>query len=313
MCSGLNNQCIESTHVLDIVVSFKKDFLEYSSAFPVRIAEDSEVLGLKTIKDLNLVKILSELFQNLDQIKQHVLPQPISKRFQKSITDGLATNTVHLLHAEADPVISDTPQHNSDIQNAPPVITSLEGIEPSDADSRWQDDLVARGACASKTCTASCGCPTSLAAAATQLVLDEFTVHPTVEAAVLSSPPRQSDLGLTTDRSPEVALPTPSSKAPAHTRGLIAALLREREELPEVQPFEPEEIDYESKDIVAPFQDNPTQDKTYLIDLIQIDGTPEQIARIKAICVKHIKLFNNRLGPEPARIPPFGLPLRDPG
>ena len=49
----------------------------------------------------------------------------------------------------------------------------------------------------------------------------------------------------------------------------------------------------------------------YLIDLIQIDGTPEQIAIIKAICVKHIKLFNNKLGPEHAQISPFGLPVRD--
>ena len=50
----------------------------------------------------------------------------------------------------------------------------------------------------------------------------------------------------------------------------------------------------------------------YLIDLMQIDGTPQQIAIIKAIYVKHIKLFNNKLGPEPARIPRFGLPVRDP-
>ena len=244
-----------------LVVSFKKDFLKYTFALPVRIAEDSEVdliLGLITIKDLNPVKILPEFFQNLDHIIQNVIPQPILKRFQKSITDGLATNTVHLLRAEADHVITDTPQNNSDVQNIPPVITSLDGIKLSDADSRWQDDLMARGACASKTCTASCGCPTSLAAAAAQLVLDEFTVHPTVEAAVLLSPPRQGDLGLTTDRSPEVATPTPSSKAPAQTRCLVAALLREREELPEVQPFGPEEIDYNSKDTFAPFQDNPT-------------------------------------------------------
>ena len=82
------------------------------------------------------------------------------------------------------------------------------------------------------------------------------------------SPPQQNDLGVTTDRSPELATPTLSSKAPAQTRGLVAALLREREELPEVQPFGPEEIDYKSKDTCAPFQDNPTEDKMYLIDLI---------------------------------------------
>ena len=94
MCSGLNSQCIESTHVLDIVVSFKKDFLQYTLALPVRIAEDSKVdliLGLKTIKDLNLVNILPEFFQNLDQIKQDVLPQPMSKQLKK-IENGRSRN-----------------------------------------------------------------------------------------------------------------------------------------------------------------------------------------------------------------------------
>ena len=55
--------------MLDTVASFKKDFLQYTIALPVRIAEDSKVdriLGLKTIKDLNLVKVLPEFFQNLD-------------------------------------------------------------------------------------------------------------------------------------------------------------------------------------------------------------------------------------------------------
>ena len=53
MCSGLNNQCIKSTAVLDIV-SFNKNNLKYSFSLPVRIAEDSKVdsiLGLETIKN----------------------------------------------------------------------------------------------------------------------------------------------------------------------------------------------------------------------------------------------------------------------
>ena len=97
MCSDLNNQCIESTHVLDIVVSFKKNSLEYTFALPVRIAEDSKVdliLGLGTIKDLNLVKIIPDFFQSLDQIDTQVQPTHRSKRFQKSKTDGLATRSV---------------------------------------------------------------------------------------------------------------------------------------------------------------------------------------------------------------------------
>ena len=111
-----------------------------------------------------------------------------------------------LLEAESDTVTSITDPH------LPPVITSLEWTKPSDADSRWQDDLVARGACTSKTCTTSCGCLTSLTAAAATLDSGEFTLHPTVEAAVFLSPPREGDLGLTTDRSPEVATPTRSEE-----------------------------------------------------------------------------------------------------
>ena len=266
-----------------------------SFSLPVRIAEDSKVdliLGLETIKKLNLVKIIPEFFQNPENIENrkitHIAP---SQRLNQST--NMVLNHVDvplLLRAE-----SNTVENKTLHETLPPVISSLEGIKPLDANSRWQDNMVTRGACTSKTCTISCVCPTSLAAAVARLDSDEFTVHPTVEAAILLPPPRQNYLGVTTERSPELATPTPSSKSPAQTRGLVAALLREREELPEVQPFGPEEIDYKSKDTFAPFQDNPTEDKMYLIDLIQIDGTPEQIAIIKAICVKHIKLFNNKL------------------
>ena len=38
MCSGLNNQCIESTCVLDIIVSFKKNSLKHTFSLSVRIA-----------------------------------------------------------------------------------------------------------------------------------------------------------------------------------------------------------------------------------------------------------------------------------
>ena len=72
MCSGLNNQCIESTSVLDIVVSFNKNNLKHTFSLPVRIAEDSKVdsiLGLETTKKLNLVKIIPEFFQNPENIE----------------------------------------------------------------------------------------------------------------------------------------------------------------------------------------------------------------------------------------------------
>ena len=48
---------------------------------------------------------------------------------------------------------------------------------------------------------------------------------------------------------------------------------------------------------------------TDIIELIHIESTHDEIAQTRAICVKHIVLFKNELGPEVARIPPFGLPL----
>jgi hypothetical protein len=119
--------------------------------------------------------------------------------------------------------------------------------------------------------------------------------------------PRLNGSGVKTRRRRRVATPAPSSITPTETRGIAAALLREEDEdLPEVRPFRDKEgIDYKSKDSFAPFQDNPDDDQMYLIDLIHIDGTPTEIADIKAICVKHKSLFKNELGPEPARIPPF--------
>ena len=84
MCSGLNNQCVESTTVLDIVVSFKKDSFKYTFKLHVRIADESEVdliLGLETIKNINLVKVIPEFFQNKDKITpSETIPSPWKKR-----------------------------------------------------------------------------------------------------------------------------------------------------------------------------------------------------------------------------------------
>ena len=130
------------------------------------------------------------------------------------------------------------------------------------------------------------------------------------DVAVPMLPPlRQSGLGLNADRVPELANPVSSPKTSVQTRGYVAAQLREREnssQREKAQPFGPNGIDYKSKDTFAPFQDITDKDETYLVDLIQIAGTPAQVAKIRAICLKRKKLFKNGLGPEPARIPPFG-------
>ena len=131
----------------------------------MRIAEDSKVdliLGLQTIKKLNLVKLIPEFFQNPENIATDKNMTHMSKIQRLNQSTNMVINQVDvplLIEAESDTVTSTTNP------TLPSVITSLEGTKPSDANSRWQDNLVARGACTSKTCTTSCGCPTSLAAA----------------------------------------------------------------------------------------------------------------------------------------------------
>ena len=144
-------------------------------------------------------------------------------------------------------------------------------------------------------------------AAAKELDSVESALLPKDVAVPMLPSLRQSCLGLNADRVPELANPVSSPKTSVQTRGYVAAQLREREDSSEAQPFGPEGLDYKSKDTFAPFQDITDKDETYLVDLMQIAGTPAQVAKIRAICLKRKKLFKNELGPEPARIPPFGL------
>ena len=143
MCSGLDATCIESTEVLDIVVSFNKNDFEYKVFLSCRIAESSEVdliIGLKTIKDLNLVKILPEFFQHQDQIDQD---NSLDKEKRKSDAQGVEiqhlTKRVKLLQAEVDIAKNslltnelDLPQAESEIINNFNTITPSLNLQQAD-------------------------------------------------------------------------------------------------------------------------------------------------------------------------------------
>ena len=113
-----------------------------------------------------MVKIIPEFFQNPENIENEKITQKSTKQRLNQSTNMVLNHAEVplLLQAESNTVANKTLR-----KILPLVMTSLKGTKPSDADSRWQDDMVARGACTSKTCTTSCGCPTSLAAAAARL------------------------------------------------------------------------------------------------------------------------------------------------
>ena len=109
------------------------------------------------------------------------------------------------------------------------------------------------------------------------------------------------------DSAPGVIALMPTESAPAQTPRTVAALIQEIEQLREVKDFGDEGIDYDKKDMFAPFRKSPIGDKNDLIDKITICGTPEQQSRIKALCVKYKHIFSDELDSQPAKIPPFDL------
>ena len=103
----------------------------------MRIAEDPKVdliLGLQTIKKVNLVKVIPEFFQNSENIVTEKNMTHMSKIQRLDQSKTMVINQMDvplLLEAESDTVTSITDP------TLPPVITSLEGTKPLDADSRW--------------------------------------------------------------------------------------------------------------------------------------------------------------------------------
>jgi hypothetical protein len=231
MCSGLNNECVKSTKVLDIVVSFKKNRFKYTFQLPVRIAEDSNIdliLGLDTIKKLSLVKIVPEFFQNMDQIVHtDAIPSPwvqtttastdeVQLTIPSTTSGELIRKSTTLLQAEEEivhmdivltdvsedsPRPSGVPQPGSTLDitpvdnhilSLPPAIYDSEGLKPSAAHNRWQDNLAVGGACTKPGCTSSCGCPKVSIAAAMEVPSGESSLLSTVVSTPMLAHPRQS-------------------------------------------------------------------------------------------------------------------------
>ena len=188
ICSGLDNKSIESKSVLDIVVSFKKDSLKYIFSLPVRIAEDSEIdliIGINTIRNLNLVKVMPEFFGH----KNHTDPWT-------RIENSMVLTTNNLL----DTIPSTAVQE-------PPVNNYLDGKKPSNTDNLRQGDMVSGDACTHKNCTSTDGC-SHMGVAATDPVQDGFVLQVCEKSTTHLTSPRQDGLELTLDREKEVAIQT---------------------------------------------------------------------------------------------------------
>ena len=103
----------------------------------------------------------------------------------------------------------------------------------------------------------------------------------------------------------EIATPTTIVLAPAQTDRSVAALLQEPEQLLGVDNYGDEEIDYNLKDMFAPFRapkgtDDPVAE-------ITIEGSPKLQEKIKELCYVYKEIFSDKLDSRPASLTPFEL------
>ena len=115
----------------------------------------------------------------------------------------------------------------------PPVNNDLDGGNPSNTDNLRQGDVVSGGACTHKNCTSTIGCSHIRVAAATDPVQDGSVLQVCEKSTTHLTSPLQDDLELTLDREKKVAIQISPSITPPQTYGFVAALLREKEYLPE--------------------------------------------------------------------------------
>ena len=111
---------------------------------------------------------------------------------------------------------------------------------------------------------------------------------PLIERAVLITPPT-------------------TGTVPTQTTRPLAALLQQSEQLLKFDDFGNENIDYNKKDMFAPFRKDPQDDTGNLLDKIIISGSTEQQKRIRELCEKYRHIFKDELDATPATLTPFEL------
>ena len=266
VCSGLDNNCLESNVMLDITLEFDANDRTYKIDIPVRISNDSPlgcILGIDTIKKHNIVQTIPHFFLSEEAIIQ------LRKRL------GLEANKKQKLN---------------DINSEDPLQD-----KPTDASRTHK-------------CTTNCNECTSVGEEILPDIVEPVRVN-TTQAIIAPKPKivrnvRFDETPL--ERSEEVIILPTTESAPAQTPRLVAALIREVEQLTEDPDFGDEGIDHDRKDTFAPFRSEPKGESNTL-DKITICGTPEQQERIRALCVKYKQIFKDELDATPAKIKPFDL------
>ena len=271
VCSGLDNTCTHSAVVLDITVEFTAGGITHQIPMSVRISENSPlglIIGINTIKKYNVVKTLPHFFFSSETIA----------------AQQLDTNTAAVL-----------PKKRDSEEAGNKVLPTSKACH---------------GDCCKQRCTTEPDERTSAGAMYNlpDIVIPLRTSVKQVAAAPKQPTARRVRFNDTPLESQEGLAPLPTLEfAPTQTSGPVAALIQEIEQLHGDDEFGDEGIDYDKKDMFAPFRSTPKGDGDNILGLITISGSPEQKLRIRAICEKYKHIFSDQLDASPAKIPPFEL------
>ena len=269
VCSGLDNKCLESNVVLDVTIEFDDvGAVTHEINIPVRLSNDSP-LGC---------------IIGMDTIKKDNIGLLVPNFFLSD--EAIAILRSHL-----------------ELRDKRKIQKTL--IETEEPHTGTPQDLCRTNRCTTeyRECTPD-GDPILPVIVTPVCHATNPTTNapqqPVVRSVHFDDTPLVIPLGLIT--------PTVTEFAPAQTPRPVAALIREVEQLHEVDEFGDEGIDYDKKDMFAPFRNAPHGDENInMIDKITICGTPVQQKRIRDLCIKYKQIFKDELDSQPANIEPFDL------
>ena len=248
VCSGLDNHCIDSSDVVDVLVSFKVKNKYFSIPLTCRISLSGPVdliIGRDSIKKHKLVSLLPNFFfdEVLENNERDINPD---------------RHTI----CSADPCGCDIDAKAAALANGP--YNGLSSILVK-SDHHSRKSLINR-------------------------------VH-------------FDDTPLIGKK--EVATPSAPNDTPIETWGPVATILKQNEQLSEVDFIGYDEIDSDKKDTFGPFREPDTNTEQMsdadFLSRIVIEGTPELQEGIKNVLLEFKDIYSDKLRAKSADIPPFDL------
>lgn len=279
VCSGLDNACYTTTAMLDIGLEFiSDDNITQIFFIKARISNSSKIdliIGRPTIKKLNFLKLAPSHFsadtkEEMRVNKPEIIVHPRNS-LKRKIDNTPFWQVLKILNKGSTPLspISERVQDLAEQRQ----ITAPAGVIACCADHHLSVEVIPPH-------ERVCRCPQT----------------PT-EKRVAWAPERVAEK--CGGETPTTSVPTDGDIAQT-----MAATLTESGDTYSRQILAPDEIDDEKVDIFRPFLPD-SNGSTPFLDLITIEGEALFQKNIRSLCTEFSHIFRDKLGEQPAKIPPF--------